>query len=212
LVIITFALIIFDFMNDFIGNKNFKSIILSAGVSQRMNTHKALLQYSVSENFLQHIISVYRESGVNNITVVANPEIIDTFNSDSFKGISIVANNFPERGRLFSLHLGLKTEPDVDFCFVQNIDDPFVTKEIIETLCKSATKADYITPVYRDKGGHPVLISLKVIRHILTINKFNVTLRDELEKFNRYKIEMNDEKILANINTVEDYKKYFQFD
>ena len=191
------------------GNKNSKCIILSAGLSERMNSHKALLSYNKKESFLLHIIKVYRGSGIKNISVIINPVLDSELRNDAYHGVAFIRNQFPERGRLYSLQLGLQTEPEIDYCFVQNIDNPFVTREIIEKLYQSSGKADYITPVYNNKGGHPILISSRVIRQILQIEKFDLTLRDELEKFSRYKVPVDDDKVLANIDTRENYKKYF---
>lgn len=196
-------------MKNIFTDKKISCIILSAGLSERMTTHKALLQFSKEESFLTHIIKVYREAGIKNLTVVINPEIEIDFSAGDFNGVAFVKNNFPERGRLYSLQLGLEKNADVDCCFVQNIDNPFVTEEIIVQLYESRLKADYVTPIIHNKGGHPFLISSNIIRQIISLKNFDIRLNDFLEKFSRHKVSVTDENILVNINTQDEYKKYF---
>jgi CTP:molybdopterin cytidylyltransferase MocA len=184
-------------------------IILSAGLSERMHSHKALLPFSNDENFLQHISTHYRESGIENPTVVANPGIALRTLAGKLNEHCFIINDFPERGRLYSIQLGLKNNPGIEWCFIQNIDNPFVTKELITQLFELRHSADCITPTFLDKGGHPVLISLNIINHILHLTDFNERLNDVIARFTRFKFPVSDEHILVNINTAEDYKRYF---
>ena len=184
-------------------------VILSAGKSERMKSHKALLPFSDDENFLQHIIEVYRKSQVDEIVVVANPSIADNIHAEDYKEITFVSNPFPERGRIYSLKQGLNASPEAHYCFVQNIDNPFITPGVILKLFESRKDGDYITPVYQGRGGHPALLSAKVIRYILNQENGDFKLNEILKKFKRINVEVNDEKILSNINSVEDYEKYF---
>ena len=187
---------------------NTSCVILSGGFSSRMGAHKALLRYSEQENFLEHIISIYRGAGIDNIIVVKNSSIdLGDLSVDST--VRIVDNYFPEKGRLYSVQLGLKCSPPVDHCFIQNIDNPFVTVPLLQQLLDAATLADYITPVYRDAGGHPILVSSAVIVNILDAQDHNLTLRDVLGLFRRHKLEASDEKCTLNINLPADYREHF---
>ncbi len=184
-------------------------IILSAGKSERMKSQKALLPFSKEENFLQHIIEVYRKSKIDEIVVVVNPSIANSIRVEDYKEVMFVRNPFTQRGRVYSLKKGLELNSDADYCFIQNIDNPFITPVVIPKLNESRKDGDYITPTYQGKGGHPVLLSAKVIRYILNLEEHDSKLNAILKQFIRVNVEVNDENILTNINTVEDYEKYF---
>lgn len=188
---------------------NIAGVILSAGKSERMKSPKAMLPFSDEENFLEHIVRVYQNAGVEKITVVVNSLLEKNIKDVKYTGVTFVRNSFTDRGRVYSLKQGLSSCPDADYCFVQNIDNPFVTSEVILKLLDSAASGDYVTPVYKGNGGHPVVISAKVIRQILNLKSDDFRLNEVLEPFNRFKVEVNDENILTNINTQEDYGKYF---
>ncbi len=188
---------------------NIASIILSAGKSERMKLQKAMLPFSDEENFLEHIVRVYQNAGIKKITVVVNSLLEKNIKDEKFTGVTFVINSFIERGRVYSLKQGLSSCPDAVYCFVQNIDNPYVTSEVILKLLNSAASGDYITPVYKGKGGHPVLLSAKAIRYILNVKSDDLRLNEILEPFNRVRVEVDDENILTNINTQQDYGKYF---
>ncbi len=196
-------------MNELLPNNKTICIILSGGLSTRMKTHKALLRFSSNENFLQHITNVYRNAGINRVIVVKNYGIV--FKTDELvnRDVIIVENYFPERGRLYSLQLGLSTSPDAQYCFIQNIDNPFITEDLINSLYNVRDFADYISPEFNNKGGHPILITRRVIKKISLLTGYRNTLNEILLMFSRYKIITDDPNCLLNINYPSDYEKYF---
>ena len=194
-------------MSSFQGNENTICVILSGGQSSRMKTHKALLKFSEQENFLQHIIEVYQKAGIRKIIVVKNSNIeVADMGIDSTR-VCIADNYYPDRGRLYSIQLGLKKWPEADFCFIQNIDNPLISVDLLDNLNKLRSKADYVSPEYNNMGGHPVLISSPVIKEILALSDYNNTLRDILKPYSRHKLITEDENCILNINLPSDYKK-----
>ncbi|MEI8280728.1 MAG: NTP transferase domain-containing protein [Bacteroidota bacterium] len=188
--------------------KDAACIILSGGLSERMGSHKALLSYADQENFLQHIIRVYSTVGINNIVVVLNPNIdFDQLSIDN-SPVTTVINSFPERGRLYSLQLGLSVASSVSHCFIQNIDNPFVNNDLLNQLYNFRSEADCIKPSYLDQGGHPILISSKIVSHILDLKSYTSTLREVLSNFNNKKIQANKDCVV-NMNSMNDYHTYF---
>jgi molybdopterin-guanine dinucleotide biosynthesis protein A len=182
-------------------------VILSGGVSSRMNRHKALLRFAENENFLENIIAVYKRFGLEKIIVVANENLFDEI-SKKDEQVVFVKNNSPEKGRLFSLQLAF-SEMTTPFCFVQNIDNPFVNYSILESIWEHRFDADYVTPTFQEKGGHPILMNEHVIEHLTLVSDYTKTLKDLLNNFSRKKIATTDASCLININTPEDYELYF---
>ena len=175
-----------------------------------MQTHKALLPFSENENFLQHIIKVYQDAGIQKVVVVRNADIfLEGPASSATPALVIVDNHFPERGRLYSIQLGLSCAPGAQYCFIHNIDNPFITGELICSLYDARAQADYVSPEYNSKGGHPILISARIIRNISRIKSYKDTLHEVLGMFARYKLPTSDENCLVNINFPSDYERYF---
>ncbi len=185
-------------------------ILLSSGKSERIGHHKAFLPFAENENFLEHVLKIYRDAGIHTICVVLHPDIEIPEGSKNIDNTIFIVNKLPELGRLHSIQCGLNTLKKSKFCFIQNIDNPFISVPIIEKLEEKRMEADYISPVYQDKGGHPILISGKVMNHIRNLTNFDQTLQDVLKEFNKKKVPVDDASILVNINTPEDYKHYFQ--
>ena len=61
---------------------------------------------------------------------------------------------------------------------------------------------------FNGKSGHPVMISKNISLRINEIKVTNYNLRNILKEFPKTEVEVNDEGILANINTKEDFEKY----
>ena len=182
-------------------------IILVAGLSERMGRHKSDLNFSEEETFLDHIIHVYKRFGVSKMVLVVN----ESFNSGAFQSdesLKIVVNRKPEFGRFFSIQLGLR-ELNNSPVFIQNIDNPFVNAGLLMSLQNGLDEAEFAVPVYEGWGGHPVLLSSRIIESLKNDFQNNDRFDDVLKSFNRKDIIVNDPYTGININTPEDYQKYF---
>ena len=188
-------------------------IILAGGYSSRMNYPKPYLIYS-GKTFLETIAETYIEAGIRNIVVVMNNDFCNKKWHDFLKPIksyaTIIENKHPEKGRLYSLKLSANEMKDIDFCFILNVDNPFFTEKTITRLWMNRNEKGYTTPIFKGKGGHPALVSNTIIKHILSSDTDEMTLKEVLKGFDKRTVEMEDEKILININTMEDYEKYIQ--
>jgi len=184
-------------------------IILSAGKSSRMREHKALLQFDENNTFIQKIVKTYLQFGCRQVIVVANP---DNFQSIESLNLSckIVVNESFEKGRFSSINKGLKELLDEKYVFIQNVDNPFVNKDILDKLFFFRSENCYISPLYKNKGGHPILIPNKIYTKIQREKTQNQNLNLFLQQFCRKNVLINEPKILLNINSKEDYYKFFK--
>ncbi|MCD4735244.1 MAG: NTP transferase domain-containing protein [Bacteroidales bacterium] len=182
-------------------------IILAAGRSVRMGKPKIALQFSEEDTFIDHIIKVYQKFGVHKIILVVNDLAVQNISRDEDQLIFVV-NPYPEFGRFYSIRLGLK-ELGPSPVFIQNVDNPFVNPGLLMMLEAGIKDGDFSTPVYKSHGGHPVLVSGRIVPKL--INDFNKDDRfDEVLKlFDRRIVNVNDPYITVNINTPEDYEEYF---
>jgi len=188
------------------------AIILAAGFSNRMGQCKALLSFDKEKTFLEKIIEEYIKFGTSEIVVVINKTIENELinNAHFDEKVKFVINHKPEIGRWSSIITGLKELKNEGNCFIQNVDNPFVTSELLVDIDKNINADNYVVPVFKAKGGHPIIIGHEIIKNILTFDDTDRDLKEYLTKFKRTEVEVNDENILININTMEDYMKYFR--
>lgn len=183
-------------------------IVLAGGKSERMKFPKAYLDM-MGELFIEKIIRVYFEAGISDIIVVMNEQFCSGKWAKYFAKISsniiLVKNNQPELERFNSLKLGIQKMEHRNDCFIQPVDNPFIDVNILETLWNNKLIDGFVSPVFNGKGGHPVLLSNKIIKEINAIEENDKILKDVLNSFRRIEVEMENDHVLRNINTQEDY-------
>lgn len=194
-------------------NQPVSVVILAAGNSSRMNYPKLLLPFDDNRTFIEKIIDAYIDARVNQVVLVVNGDVenkVRAVLSSRYQShlIQLVVNPFPARGRFFSIQLGLKKIKD-GLCFLQNIDNPFISGALLEEMIKSEMDSGYVVPACFNKGGHPVLLSGDIIKYLVLLEGFEHNLRYVLSSFTKVSMEWPDENILANINTRQEYRNYF---
>ena len=191
------------------GLKSAGVVILAAGSSERMKSPKAFLAFDDHSTFIEQIISTYYNWGSREIAVVVNRE-----NEKVLKNLKsippqvvVVTNNRPEYERFFSVKLGIGAIQTSGYCFIQNVDNPFIDGEILDLLYQNKSSFEYVLPVYNNKGGHPVLLNRKNMNYIRNWPVNNSNLKDVLHEMKGKRVVMKDDKVLININQETDYRK-----
>ncbi len=195
-------------------NKNsIAVVILAAGFSTRMGKHKSLLMFDDKKNFIQQIVEVYKNSGIEKIVIVANrnnvEKISDLFSNNDLEFLTIVLNEHPEYERFYSLKVGLQKIEGFDACFIQSCDNPFVNEELVFNIKEGFIGAHVVIPSYLNRKGHPILLCGSIVEAILRIEKNDCTMRDVLREYPSKLVNVTDDKILVNINTCEEYMSFF---
>lgn len=189
---------------------DFSAVILSSGLSERMGHPKALLRWDDSANFLEHIIREFEQAGCCSIVCLINEITEPYFGKIRVpNNVKFLINHHPDKGRFYSIRTGLIELTDSPFCFIHNVDNPFVNIDIIRKLLSKINPDSWCSPVFKGQGGHPVLISKPIIGNILDTENTETRLSDILNQFPKIKVEMDNDFVLRNINTSEDYKFYF---
>jgi molybdenum cofactor cytidylyltransferase len=205
-------------------------LILAAGYSGRMGMPKAFLPFDKTQTFLEKIVSEYQAFGCAPVAVVLNEQGMDLFEKIPLQHkdhITAILNPAPEKERFFSIRTGLKALNHHGPVFLHNVDNPFLKQEILQALTAayqentnlsqnlsrdigaSAHAGFFITPTYQNEGGHPVFLSQEVIKALTEAVDYSQNLRVFLEDFKQIKVPVNDADILANINSPQEYEKYF---
>lgn len=192
---------------------NVGCVILAAGSSSRMGKPKQWLAFNEEYSFLERLIQVYQELGIGQITVVVNPKIAEEYPQkikNSFSQVRLIVNKHLEYERFFSLKKGLQSYSEPLPCFVQPVDNPFVSPhEICFPIYQASSPNGYAVPVFQGRGGHPIFLSSEVVSALTSSPKDDENLRHFLQAFPRTNVAMENDLVLRNVDTPELYQKYF---
>lgn len=185
--------------------KNVSVLIMAGGKSERMCTPKPFLLIG-GKTFIEKISGDYFRFGVRSIFVILNTHLVRSA-PVKIKFLHVIANPHPEFGRFFSLQAGLEQIPGSNFVFIHNVDNPFVELDVLKKMWATKKVNGFVVPMHHGQGGHPVLISPNIVKHILSIQHSTCDLRDVLHHYDRIEIKSDSEKILTNINTWPEYEE-----
>jgi CTP:molybdopterin cytidylyltransferase MocA len=187
-------------------------IILAAGSSSRMGTHKFALPFDGERLFIHKIAGEYVSAGCSPVVVVVSPSG-DRYGrrTGCFNSLPMLVgiNEHPGRGRLLSIITGIMMAGKSGFVFVQNIDQPFISGHLLKRMMKKEREDAYVAPVSGDRAGHPVLLGRKIMDDLLAAREEDISLRDFLSAYEMIPVKGCGEEIFVNINTPEDYLRYF---
>jgi molybdenum cofactor cytidylyltransferase len=193
-------------------SKNFSAIILAAGLSSRMGRPKILLPYNKELTFIEQIINVYCDFGIEHIYIVVNKTTSESIEKKTLKlqNAKLIINPHPEWQKFYSLQLAAKAMSSIQDAFIQNIDNPFVTQNILSILVENCNAADYIVPTFEGKGGHPFLASKQIIKEVLKTINPQTHFKKFMRQFPSIRISVNDERVAVNINNQMEYEEWFK--
>ena len=186
-------------------------VILAAGRSERMKELKAFLSYDDNVLFIEKILSTYSDWGCKEIVVVTNPEALQKMKQLGMvpSKVTMVVNDHMEFERFYSVKLGLGATRTSSFCFIQNVDNPFIDSQVLDLLYAHRSNEKFVSPVFENKGGHPVLLNRENINHIRNWPVDSANFKEVLNTMEFRNVEMPDDRVLININSPEEYQGFF---
>ena len=192
--------------------QNFSAIILAAGKSERLGFPKLSLKYNNQNTFIEQIAMKFKTFACKEIIAVVNQTGYEYIQKHRLKlpvNLKLVINEHPDWHRFYSLKLGANQINENNSVFIHNVDNPFVNQGVLDELLSHSEKSDYISPEYNGKGGHPFLISYRLIQDLKTSESDQIHLKEYLNQYTRIRVPVSDEKVLVNINTLEEYREFF---
>src|SRR3990172_9855406 len=115
-------------------------IILASGFSERMGFDKPLLRFDNKKTFIEKIVSEYKKLKCNKIIIVTGKWLRDKIKKlpqiVSCKTAMIKINPSPDKGRMYSVLLGLKQIEPTGYCFIQDCDNPLISLKVLKQLLK----------------------------------------------------------------------------
>ena len=188
-------------------------LILAGGKSQRMFFPKPYLQYQ-GKPFFEHIATVYKSTNISKSCLVIIRDITthewESYYKKALSLFSVVKKIDTHQGRFHSVKTGINALSEMDYCFIHNIDNPFIDMETINFMWQHRNKSGYTVPVFQEKKGHPVLISKPLIKRILELTHRDYNLKELLKEFSEQFVSATHKGVLLNINTPDDYRKFIQ--
>lgn len=191
------------------------AIVLAAGESTRMGKPKALLRFG-DHTFLERIIAVLQDAGVDRITVVLGAEAEAIKKAVGLSDVDVVVNRDYRSGQLSSLLAGLdEVSPEAEAILLCLVDGPFITAEIVRQVIATfgGAKAPIVIPTFEGRRGHPSLFARSMFealreaprdegaRHVVYANEDKVI-----------EVDIPDRGVVTGINTPEDYRLHFGTD
>ena len=179
-----------------------EGIILAGGYSSRAKNNKMLLPILGKPLILHTIASL--SPYVKSLFVVTghyDKEIKEALKD--VKDIKVIYNPNYSKGMFTSIKRGVKEVND-DF-FVLPGDCPFIRASTMNALMNA--KGQVRVPTYKNETGHPIFFEKSLIKPLLSEDDINSNLKVFRDKCGYTSVEVNDENILNDIDTVEDYEK-----
>jgi molybdenum cofactor cytidylyltransferase len=148
-------------------------LVLAAGESSRMGRDKALLAYR-GRSFLETIVAILRETGVEKIAVVLGHHADEIRRATNLESCEVVVNSAYAHGQTSSLQAGLRAlaNSELEAVVLCLVDHPAVQPATISKLVASfsETSAPVVIPTFRGQRGHPVLLASWLCDELLRLS------------------------------------------
>ena len=196
------------------------AILLAAGVSRRMGTLKALLDWQ-GRFLIIHQIVALREAGADEVVVVLGHRADELqarigVNSDVYAlgNVRCVVNADYAEGKTTSIKTGLRAISAADdsagpILFL-NVDQPRSAATVGQVLQahRDGDGALITIPTCDGKGGHPIAVSRTLYGELMDITEATQGMRAVTEghKAETQRVELGAPELLWDVNTPEQYQ------
>jgi len=184
------------------------AIIPAAGLSSRFDSTNKLVQRLGGRTVIERVVSMAVKSGCRSAVVVTGHENERIRFVLKELEVSIVFNEAFQTGMGSSIAAGVASQPDVDGYLIWPADMPLVKLETIRSIIDAHQPSRIVTPVYKQRPGHPVLFSSVFRDELLRIDPSGGA-RPVLEENTKavYRIETTDPGIFKDIDTIDDLEE-----
>lgn len=186
--------------------RNIDGVVLAAGYSSRIGLFKPELDIGGISMVERTVLNM--KKFCDKVFVVGGYKVerVSLLLND-YESVELVYNKNFQKGMFTSVKVGLKNTFSKRV-FVQLADIPFVSESVYNLLIEN--KGDILIPTYRGRKGHPVLIDGKIIKRILKEND-DAKLNEIFGNYGYKTVEVAEDTIFKDIDTVEDIEKYKEY-
>lgn len=186
-------------------------IILSAGKSSRLGTHKAFLDYN-GKSFIQNLLEKLSVVCEEIVVVIGLEEDLMMKEIEKIKGevpLKFATNENYELGMFSSIQCGIRALLTNNFLLIQQVDQPNLPVQFYPEFKSQIEKdIDWLQPSFQNIPGHPIIISDYIKK--LIINETPIMSLRELKMKYKFKTKIwacAYHQIHTDIDTLEDYNK-----
>ncbi|RMA72695.1 nucleotidyltransferase family protein [Petrotoga olearia] len=194
------------------------AVVLAAGESLRMKTPKQILPWgdkTVLETVVTRLLKCQYIDDEIIVVLGGNFEKIGPiFSKYEDHRLKIVKNNDYKKGMLTSVWSGLNSlSKDSEFILFTLGDMPLIKIQTFNELTRFAinNKTIILAPTYQGRRGHPLIVHKSQIPDIYQLSGpggLRTLLSNHPERVSLH--EVNDEGIIIDIDTIEDYNIYLK--
>lgn len=177
-------------------------VVLAAGLSSRMGRYKMSLKIG-NKTLIESCIESMYDFCSNIIVVVGYNHNLIVKILEPYRKVKIVLNPNYMDGMFSSIKIAVKEVINERFFLIPS-DYPLIKKDTYTKMLK--IKSDIVVPSYCGKKGHPILLNSNITSEITNNHNYE-SLRDFINNRSFRIIEVQDEGILMDIDTIEDYEK-----
>ncbi len=176
-------------------------VILAGGKASRMKQNKMLLSYK-GQPLIYHSVSKLLQI-CENVTIVTGYYNIDYMSYfPGVKNLKIVQNINHLKGMFSSVKKGI--EDVQNDCFIIPGDYPLVK---LETYKKILLEEGVVrVPIYKDRKGHPIFFKKEIVEE-LKKEPIESSLKAFRDKYKVNYINVDDEGVVLDVDTINDYEK-----
>ena len=177
-----------------------EAVILAAGFSSRAGVFKMALDFNGKTMLQRNIESMYKFC--NRMIVVGGYQVekIQALTT-AYEKVKVVYNESFQEGMFSSARKGMGFVKAERFFFTPG-DYPLLTEEVCKALLEA--EGEVIVPSFKGRKGHPILLGNSCIQEIMEEPK-DSNLKLYLHKKQCTIIEVDNEGILLDVDTIEDY-------
>jgi molybdenum cofactor cytidylyltransferase len=188
-------------------------ILLAAGESSRMQgSFKPLLKWG-KRTVIGECVHQMRNSQLAEIFVVLGHREMEIRQTLSGSGVQYGINEDYRRGMLSSIKTGLALiSPNEDAALIALVDQPMITKEVIDTLINAFNSGEkgIALPTYQGKRGHPIIVSAKYFEEIMQLDEDSAEgLRQFIDQHrgDTLEVPVSTQAVIEDIDLPEDYAR-----
>lgn len=188
------------------------AILLSAGQSKRMGAFKPLLPFG-DITIVETCIHTLRDSGVDEIIVVIGHRAEEIQEKIKNLKVRFAFNPKADSEMSESISCGVREiSQEAKATFIALVDQPAIPSKVINQIiqAKQLVKTPLVVPTYQGRGGHPVLVDLKLRNQLLNLDPAK-GLRSLFEDYKDevLRLEVDSPFILKDLDTWEDYRNLY---
>ncbi len=183
-------------------------IILAAGAARRMGQPKQLLDWQ-GEPLVNRQVRVALEAGLAPVIVVTGAYAEDVAAVLNIEKIRVVNNSSWQDGQSSSVKAGLAgLEPEIGAAVFFLADQPFVNVEIVRRLvvCHAQSLSPIVAPRVGGQRGNPVLFDRRTFADLAELTGDSGG-RQVMAKWGTAFVEWADERLLIDIDSLDDYQQ-----